>query len=87
VAHDRAAPRGRATRAAAIKAWEAGETLPEGFHRFDLEAATKAWAAGVKRWGSGWFEDVGDGMTYDWALQIGVGVTSEIKGETEARYG
>jgi len=56
------APRG------VMKAWRAGEKLPEGWHRLDVAAATAAWQAGVRRSGEGWFED-GDGNSYDLALQ------------------
>ncbi len=72
--------------ARADAAWRAGERLPRRWFRFDVEAATKAWAAGVKRYGEGWFEN-GDGPRYDWALQHGLGITCVIDGKTEARYG
>jgi hypothetical protein len=37
----------------AIKAWRAGEKLPEHFHALNLDAAKKSWQEGVKRDGVG----------------------------------
>lgn len=53
----------------AIKAWKAGETLPEGWHCLNEGLAIKAYEAGVKRYGVNWYED-GDADTYDFAIQM-----------------
>ena len=58
-------------RAAASKAWHAGEKLPKGFHALNAELAKKSWIEGVKKDGLSWYED-GDGNTYDCAVQRGL---------------
>jgi len=51
-----------------LKAWKAGEDLPEGWHRLNEELATKAWTEGVKKYGTDWFENA-DAYTYDYVIQ------------------
>lgn len=53
----------------AIKAWRAGEKLPEHFHALNLDLVKKSWQEGVKKFGVTWHED-GDGNTYDCAVQL-----------------
>jgi hypothetical protein len=52
-----------------LKAWRAGEPLPEHWHRLDEAMAVRAWVEGVKRDGQGWYEN-GDANTYDCAMQM-----------------
>jgi len=52
-----------------LKAWRAGEPLPQGWHRLDIDMARKAWVEGFKRDGQSWFEN-GDANTYDNAVQL-----------------
>jgi hypothetical protein len=61
----------RKTPKTVLAAWQAGEKLPEGWHRLDKETITRAWAEGVKHSGVNWFED-GDANDYDVALQMAI---------------
>lgn len=56
-------------REAALKAWRAGDLLPEHWFRLDRAAALRAWEEGVKRWGVDWYEDA-DSASYDTVVQI-----------------
>ena len=55
----------------AVEAWKGGEPLPEFYHRLDRETASKAYDAGVKRWGEAWYEDH-DGDSIDYVLQMAI---------------
>jgi hypothetical protein len=66
---DREAP--KKVPATVLKAWRAGEPLPKGWHRFDQEAAAKAWEHGVLRGGVDWYEN-GDANDYDAVMQLAV---------------
>lgn len=52
-----------------VEAWKTGQDLPEGWHRLNKDAAIKAYAAGIKRYGLDWYEN-GDANTYDFAIQM-----------------
>ncbi len=56
-------------RTAARGAWLAGEPLPKGWYRLDTAAALRAWEAGVRRWGIGWYERV-DAIVEDVVVQL-----------------
>lgn len=53
---------------AILARWKSGESLPEGWHRLDKDAAIRAYVEGVKKGGAFWYED-GDAITYDVAIQ------------------
>jgi len=55
--------------AAALKAFKAGKDLPPHYYVLDEAAAIKAYKIGCERWGVTWFEEKGDGDTYDIVLQ------------------
>jgi hypothetical protein len=56
-------------REAALKAWEAGETLPERWFRLDRAMAIRAWIEGVKRWGVDWIDGT-DATREDVVVQL-----------------
>jgi len=51
-----------------LAAWRNGKPLPKRWYRLDEQAALRAWAEGVKRSGTSWFEN-GDASDYDVAIQ------------------
>ena len=53
----------------AVKAWEEGKELPQGWYRLDKAAAIKAWEHGVRLYGLDWY-DKGDAERYDVAIQL-----------------
>jgi len=53
---DKCRPGIEPNRDAAFAAWRTGAPLPAGWFRLDLAAAVRAWIAGVRRWGEGWFQ-------------------------------
>ena len=57
-------------RAQAMEAWVWGKglPLPNGWYRLDRAAALRAWEAGIKRWGVGWYAQV-DAQCEDIVLQ------------------
>jgi hypothetical protein len=55
-------------REAAIVAWNTGTPLPAGWYRLDQAASLRAWEAGVKRWGVGWYAQV-DAQAEDIVVQ------------------
>jgi hypothetical protein len=54
---------------AIVKAWREGGKLPDNWFRLNKEAAIKAWAEGVKKYGTDWYEN-GDAISYDVVLQL-----------------
>lgn len=52
-----------------VKAWKAGEKLPDHWYRLNKETAIKAWAEGVKRYGVDWYQYT-DGTRDDVVIQM-----------------
>lgn len=52
-----------------VALWRSGATLPAKWYRLDKAACVKAYAEGVKRYGTDWYEN-GDATTYDVVVQM-----------------
>ena len=53
----------------AVRAWRAGEPLPERWYRLDRLAALHAWEEGVKKWGVDWYDQT-DSTREDVVVQL-----------------
>jgi hypothetical protein len=58
--------------AAAVRAFKDGLELPKHYYVLDEDAAIRAYKIGCEKWGTNWFEEKGDGDTYDIVLQIAI---------------
>ena len=56
-------------KAEAITAFTSGDSLPDGWFRFDTKFAQFSWAMGVREYGRRWYEE-GDAETYDVVIQL-----------------
>jgi hypothetical protein len=55
----------------ALKAWKAGETLPEGFYAITKHTCLMAYLEGIKLYGMEWqHSSETDGRTYDQVFQM-----------------